>query len=450
VEASVRPNKTQLQAIRTALEAGALRGVHRMINALHPAEVARLLESLPPAEREVVWELVDPEDDGDVLVELSEEVRNSLIGGMDAEELLAATEGLDIDDLADLMVELPDAVSQELLRSLDHQDRDRLQAVLAYPEDSAGGLMNTDTVTVRPDVTLDVVLRYLRLRGDMPDHTDAIFVVNRDDEYLGTLYLSRLLSNDPQRTVAELMNTQVTGLPADMSASEVAKMFENRDLVSAAVVSPDGRLLGRITVDDVVDVIREEAEHTVFGRVGLDEDDDMFAPVGVSTRRRAVWLGINLATAGLASLVMSIFEGTIERAVLLAVLVPIVMSMGGIAGTQTLTLITRGMALGQVEASNARSLLGKELAVGFLNGLIWAGLVALGTWLWFGTWQIGAVIAIALAVNLVVAAAAGFTIPLMLRRFGVDPALAGGVVLTTITDVVGIAALLGLGTLILL
>lgn len=439
----------RLQALRTALESGTMRGIHRMINALHPAEIASLLESLPPARREVVWELVDPEDEGEVLVELNDEVRANLISGMDADELVAAMEGMELDDLADIMGDLPEAVNRQVLRSLEQQDRERLRAVLAYPEDTAGGLMNTDTVTVRPDVVLEVVMRYLRARGGLPERTDQLFVVGRNDEYLGSLAIGRLLTQDPQRTVAELMDTSVEAINANLPESEVASIFEDRDLLSAAVVDDRGALVGRITIDDVVDVIRDQADHSMMRMAGLDEDEDMFAPVFKSARRRAIWLGVNLATAFLAAWVVGLFQATLEEVVVLAVLMPIVASMGGIAGSQTLTLVIRGMALGQIARSNARWLIFKEIAVGLLNGFAWALVVALAVLLWFRTWEVGAIIAAALVINLLFAAIAGVGIPLLLKRLRIDPALAGTVILTTVTDVIGFMAFLGLGAFFL-
>ncbi|MCG8433055.1 MAG: magnesium transporter [Gammaproteobacteria bacterium] len=441
---------SRLEALKSALESGTLRSVRRMMHSLHPAEIAHLLESLRPAEREIVWELVDPEDDGEVLLHVNDEVRSGLIRDMDAEELLAATDGLDMDDLADLFEDLPETVTRQLLHSLDEENRNRLQAVLAYPEDSAGGLMNTDMITVRPDVTLDVVMRYLRLREEVPDDTDRLFVVNRYSKLLGTVTLTRIVSHDPDSTVAEVMDTEVKGIPADTPATQVAKLFEDRDLVSAPVVDDQGVLLGRITIDDVVDVIREEADHSLMVMAGLDEEDDMFASVVPSARRRAVWLGVNLITAFIAAWVVGLFQATIDKVVALAVLMPIVASMGGIAGSQTLTLMIRGLALGQVERSNARWLMFKESAVAILNGIGWAILVAAVVLVWFDNWQLAAVIAVALIINLLVAALSGVIIPLSLKKLGVDPALAGSVVLTTITDVIGFFAFLGLGALFLL
>lgn len=447
-EASI--NKiSRLAALRDALEQGSLRHGPRMINSLHPAEIASLIESLPPAKREIVWEFVAPEFEGDVLVELNEEVRAELISGMDAEELIAATEGMEVDDLADLIGDLPETLNERVLRSMDAQDRERLSAVLKFEQDSAGGLMNLDAVTIRPDVTLEVVLRYLRMRADLPDRTDRLFVVNRHDQYLGGIDITRLLTEDPDRTVGEVMDSTVEGIAPETPAHEVAKLFEDRDLVSAAVVSANGRLLGRITIDDVVDVIREEADHSVMSMAGLGEDADMFAGVVRSARRRAVWLGVNLATAFLAANVVGLFKATIEHVVALAVLMPIVASMGGIAGSQTLVLIIRGIALGQVQQTNARWLLAREIAVGMFNGLFVAGIVGLAAGLWFQQWKVGVIIFCALMINLFAAAAVGVGVPLILKRLKIDPALAGGVILTTFTDCIGFASLLGLGTLFL-
>ena len=441
--------ETRLQALRVALDSGTLRPVRRMIHSLHPAEIGHLLESVRPAEREIVWELVEHEDEGEVLLAVNDEVRAQLISGMDDQDVVAALDGLDIDDLADVFADLPETVNRELLRSMDQRDRDRLQTVLAYPEDTAGGLMNLDTVTVRPNVTVEVVCRYLRLRGEIPESTDALFVVNRNDEYLGRLYLNRLLTADQDKTIAEIMDTESPSIPAKTTATEVTVIFEDWDLFSAAVVGDQNRLLGRITIDDVVDVIRDEADHSIMSMAGLDEESDMFAPVIVSARRRAVWLGVNLATAFIAAWVIGLFQATIEKVVVLAVLMPIVASMGGIAGSQTLTLVIRGLALGQVEASNARWILFKEIAIGLLNGVGWALVVALATVAWFRSWDVAAVIAAAMVINLFVAAMSGVVVPIILKRMSIDPALAGGVVLTTITDVIGFTAFLGLGTIFL-
>jgi magnesium transporter len=443
-------NQVNLKLLRERLDSGRMRSARLMIHSLHPSEIARLLESLPIRERAALWEMVDSDDEGDVLVELADEVRDGLIEGMQTEELIAATDGMEVDDLADLLADLPEAVTQQVLQSLDKLDHDRLQQVLAYDEDCAGGLMNVDIVTVRPDVTLEVVGRYLRAVGEMPDGTDLIFVVNRDNEYVGSLFLSRLLTHDPDVLVASIMSTDVMPIPAHTPSQQVVWEFENRDLLSAPVVDDDYRVVGRITVDDIVDVIREEAEHSLMSAAGLDEEDDMFAPVFKSARRRAVWLGINLLTAFLAASVVDLFQTTIDKIVLLAVLMPVVPSMGGVAGTQSLVIITRAMALGQVDRTNASGILRKELAVGLINGIGWSVVVATLTFLWFGDWRIGGVIAAAMIINLFIAALSGFGIPLLLKQMRIDPAIAGGVVLTTVTDVIGYMTFLGLGAALLL
>ncbi len=442
-------HQKRLHTFTEALAGGTLASVKIMLNGLHPAEIAHVLESLPATERELLWEMVDEKLGGDVLLNVNDEVRASLIRDMEPQELVAAAEGLETDDLADFLTDLPDVVIHEVLQSMDEQDRHRLESVLPYPEDTAGGLMNTDTITVRPDVTLDVVLRYLRLRGHLPEMTDNLFVVNRKDRYLGKLPLTVLLTQPVSLTVSEVMAKDEEPILASMSASDVATLFEHHDLVSASVVDESRKLLGRITIDDVVDIIRDEGEHSLLSMTGLDEEDDMFAPIAVSARHRGVWLGINLLTAFLASGVIGLFEDTIEKVVALAVLMPVVASMGGIAGSQTLTLVIRGIAVGKIGGSNARKLLVRELAVGLLNGLLWAAVVAAITVLWFGDFQIGAIIAFAIVVNLVVAALAGVLIPMVMRKFGADPALGGSVLLTTVTDVVGFMAFLGLAALFL-
>ena len=446
----MKPEKERrLTALRAALGQGALRSAHRMVNALHPAEIALLIESLPPAQRELVWDFVDPELEGEVLVELNENIRAELMEGMEADELLAVAEGMELDDLADLVADLPEAVTLQLLKSLDQQDRERLRTVLSYPEDSAGGLMNTDAVSVRADVTVEVVLRYLRMRGELPERTDSLFVVDRHDNYLGTVPLTRLLTSDPDQIVGDLLESEAPRIDPETPAHDVAQLFQERDLVSAAVVGRNGRLLGRITIDDVVDVIREEAEHSVLSMAGLGDEQDVFAGVLVSARRRLVWLGVNLCTAIIAGLVVRRFEGTIERVAALAALMPIVASMGGVAGTQTVTLIVRGLALGHVQWSNARWLLFKEIGVGGLNGLLWALVIGSITAVWFRTWTIAGIIAAAMLINLLAASLVGVVVPLTLRRMNIDPALSAGVILTAFTDSIGFATLLGLGTLFL-
>jgi magnesium transporter len=449
-DATGQSTDSRLERLRSALDSGRLQGVQRLLHSLPTAEIALLLESMPIGEREVAWGLVDVDDRGEVLVHVAEDVRDGLIREMPIEELVAATEGLEVDDLADLIEDLPETVTQQLLRSMDRENRQRLEAVLSYEPDSAGGLMNTDTVTVRPDVSIDVVLRYLRLRGSLPEHTDALFVVDRTGRYLGVISVNQLLTLGPELITAAVMDTEVQPIDVNAKATRVAKQFENLDLVSAPVVNENGFLVGRITVDDVMDVIRGEADHSLMSMAGLDEEQDLFAPIATSALQRAVWLGINLLTAFIAARVVGIFEASIVEVVALAVLMPVVASMGGIGGSQTLTLMIRGLALGHIGRSNTRELFLKELAVALINGLLWAGVVAGITLLWFNNLKLALVIGLAMLINQINGALTGFWLPLLLRRLGVDPALAGSVILTTFTDVIGFLALLGLGTLILL
>jgi magnesium transporter len=438
---------TSLDTFSDALESGRFVRMRRLLSGLHPAETAHLLESLPPNERRICWPLINPDLRGEVLSFMGEEVRTDLMTEMDTADLVNATEDLDTDDIADLLQNLPRHVVQQVLRAMDSQNRRRVEAVMAYEEDSAGGLMNTDVITVRTDITLDVVLRYLRMLGELPENTDSLYVVDHQDQYLGTLRLAQVVSRSRSLMVSEVMSHQDEPIPANMSSSEVARRFEQLDLISAPVVDKDNHLLGRITIDDVVDVIRDEAEHSLLSMAGLGEDEDTFAPVKKSVHRRSVWLGVNLLTAFLAAWVIGLFDTTIEKQVALAILMPIVASMGGIAGSQTLTLVIRSMALGQLTDKNQRWLLKKEFLVGTANGVIWAVAIALVTMIWFNSWSLGVLIGVAITLNLISAALAGVTIPLALRRIGIDPALSGSVLLTTVTDVVGFMAFLGFATL---
>lgn len=420
-----------------------------LLSDLHPAEIAHYLEALTGQQRQAIWPSIPAEYEGQVLLHLNDEARSALIETMDAEALVAATEGLDTDDLADILPEMPQNVIQELLLTMEYQDRERLRSVLAYAEDTAGGLMDLDTVMVRADISLDVVFRFLRRRNEIPATTDSLFVVDREGVFQGILPFNDLLTHDTETLVGDIMDAGIEGIPADMPAQDVANMFERRDLVTAPVVDKNKKLLGRITIDDVVDVIKDKADHSFMGTAGLTEEEDLFAPVIKSTRRRLVWLGVNLITAILASWVIRQFDATIDKLVALAVLMPIVASMGGIAGSQTLTLVIRAMALGQISKTNARRLLFKEIGVGIWNGLIWAVVVAAVAELWYNNLQLSIVIGVAIIVNLLVAAIAGATIPLLLKRMNIDPALSASVVLTTITDVLGFFVFLGLAALFL-
>ncbi|RNF86527.1 magnesium transporter [Montanilutibacter psychrotolerans] len=449
---AVRHDKTarQLRLLSDALDSGRLGPVKRLVNTLSPAEIGNLLESLPPGKRVVVWGLVDPEDDGEVLVHVGEEVRESLLADMDTDEIVAAVEDLDIDDLADLVEDLPDTVIDEVLKSMDRENRERLEQVLSYPEETAGRLMNPDVVTVRADTTIDVVLRYLRLRGELPEHTDHLYVVSRRHQYLGRIALAALLTHEPGTPINKLIDDEQPAIDVNETDNEVARKFSDHDWISAPVVDDNNILLGRITIDDVVDIIRGEAEHQALAAAGLDEEEDLFSPVRRAVKRRMMWLGINLGTAFLASSVVGRFEGTIEKIVALAVLMPIVAGMGGNAGTQVLALMIRGLALGQVGASNVRTLLWKELRVALLNGLTLGAVLGIVVWAWFHDPALSLVIGSALTINLIFAATAGVMVPLTLKRLGFDPALAGGVILTTVTDTMGFLAFLGLATLLLL
>ena len=449
---AARHDKTarQLRLLSDALDTGRLGPVRRMVNTLAPAEIGNLLESLPLDKRMVVWGLVDPEDDGEVLVHVGDEVRESLIADMDPDEIVAAVEDLDIDDLADLVEDLPEAVTGQILQAMDRENRERLEQALSYDEDTAGRLMNPEVVTVRADTTVDVVLRFLRLRGKLPEHTDHLYVVNRRHQLMGWVALQDLVTRDPSTPINELIDEELEALHVDESAREVARKFSDHDWVSAPVVDDGNILRGRITIDDVVDIIREQAEHQALGAAGLDEEEDLFSPVRRAVRGRALWLGINLMTAFLAAAVIGRFEGTIQEIVALAVLMPIVAGIGGNAAIQVLTLMVRGLTLGQVASSNARILLGKEIRVALINGLMIGGLVGLVALLWFRDPVLSLVIGAALVVTLLTAALTGVAVPLLLRRMRIDPAVAGTVVVTAVTDVMGFLSFLGLATLILL
>jgi len=438
------------QDLAVALDADDSIEISKILSTINVAETALLLDSLPAQQRNSIWPLIEPGDLGAVLLETQDDISDARLKLLDAEEIAAIVETLaDVDDQADIILALPTDKLVKTLHTLDAHKREKLESVLSYHEDTAGGLMNIDQVTIRADVSLDVVLRYLRMRGELPDHTDQLFVTDRHDHYLGALYLRDLLTNDPDVEVSTIMRTDIDAMHAHMSDTEVAREFEHFDLISAPIVDEEHKLIGRVTIDDVVDVIRDEGDHSIMGMAGLSEEEDMFSPVLITSKRRGIWLGINLLTAFLAAYVIGFFEDILDQVVALAILITIVPSMGGIAGSQTLTIAIRGLALGQLGSSNYRSLIKKEILVGLLNGLLWALVVASFSIIWFGNFGIGLVIAFALVVNLVAGALAGAVIPVFLRQIGIDPAIAGGVVLTTVTDVVGIIAFLGLATLVL-
>ena len=453
-EAANNNGETLSLLVEQAIEGASTDQLVRALEPLHPAEIAGVLESLPYEQRLFLWRLLDADIKGDVLVEAHGEVRRQLIGETSADELVTAVERLDMDALADLDAHLPGEVVTAVLLAMDAQRRRRFDAVRSYPDDTAGGLMDADAIAVRGDVTLDVVLRYVRQlrrqQGSVPEHIDTLMVVSNDNHYLGMLHLGDLVSLDPRSTVAEVMDREIDSIPADMPARKVARVFENRDLISVAVVDKSGHLIGRITVDDVLDVIREESDRSVRHMGGVHDETDIFAPALTSARHRSVWLGVNLINGFMAAWVIGMFGESIEKMVALAILMPVVAGMGGVAGTQTMTIVTRGIALEQVVRSNALRLLYKELAVGAMNGLLWGALVATVAMLWFDNTTLGVVFALALFINLFIAALAGTLVPLLLHRLGIDPALAGGVLLIAATDVIGFTAFLGLATLILL
>ena len=440
--------EVSLQNLMIALEASDYDEAKQQIKDLHPGEIALLLEAIQPKDRSVLWPSIEISIQGEILKEVSEDVQSQLISEMTVDSLVKATEKLDTDDLADIVPNMPESAVHSLLLTLDFKHRERLNKILSYPEDSAGGLMNTDFITVRPDVSIRAVIRYLRLLKEMPIDTDQVFVVDRNFNYLGSLLITSLLTEEPERMVETLINNDFSKpVSADTDETEVALLFEQRNLISAPVIDENNQLVGRITIDDVVDVIRDQAEHSVMSMVGLDEDEDVFAPIIQSSKRRSVWLGVNLVTAFIAVYFIGLFEATLQQKIALAILMPVVASMGGIAGTQTLIIVTRGIATGRVTTANIKTLINKEVAVSGLNGIIWSIVIGLITYYWFADLLLSLIIALAIITNLVVAAFSGAFLPLLLSKLKIDPALAGGVILTTITDVIGFVAFLGLAAL---
>ncbi len=446
--------EARLERLMALLVDGLVDEAGRLLETLHPSEIADLLESISPEWRMDLWRQLDPETSGEVLLEANEEVRAQLIRESTPERLAASMAKLDIDKLADLYDEMPEAVMDAVVQTMHIQRRRILDTLRAFPEDTAGGLMDQDAITVRSDVTLEAVQRYLRWlrcrQKALPATTDTLMVVDMLGHYEGTLALADVVSLDQQMTVSGVMHRELEGIPATMPARKVARLFQDRDLVSAPVVDEDGRLLGRITVDDMVDVIRDEADHNALAPAGLHEEVDMFAPVLASSPRRAVWLGVNLFNAFVAAWVIGLFGATIEQLVAVAILMPVVASMGGVAGNQTLAIVIRGIALEQVGRANVRELLFKEVGVGLVNGILWAVVVTAVVAAWFGNVALALIFGLAIVINLINGALSGTLIPLVLSRIGIDPALAGGVLLTALTDVVGFASFLGLATLLVI
>ena len=426
-------------------------GIRSKLSSLSPYEIARLLEAMEPRNREILWRMVDQEDEGEVLKELVEDIRQNFINEMDTNQIIAATQDLELDDLADILTDLPDQITDEVIRALDRQDQIRLESVISYGEDTAGGLTNPNILSIRRGLNIKGLIRYLRSLEKLPENTNYIYVINRSNEYIGSVKLVDLFTEDADTSIEEIMDSEIIPISASSSADQVIITFQNLDLISLPVVDKKNRLLGEITVDDVVDAIQDQANSEIFNMAGLDDEDDIFAPVLISSKRRAVWLGANLFTAFVVASAVSLFQSTIDQIVILAVLMPIVASMGGVAGNQTLILVIRGIAMGKIQRSNALRLLSKEMMVSLVNGFFWAIIVSFFAVLIFQTsWEIGIIVGASMLLNIFASAIAGVTIPFVLKRVGIDPALASGVMMTTLTDVLGFVTFLGLATLFLL
>ncbi len=438
-----------LQEVSNALDSGMFVHVRRLLQDMEPEDIAHLLEASPRKSRNVLWQLTDPEDYGEILDELSEDVKDGIVSRMNPESIAEATEGMETDDVAYVLRSLPNDLSREILSQMDTVDRFRVETALSYPEDTAGGMMNTDFITIRADVEIDVVLRYLRMKGDLPESTDALYVLDEESRLIGHLSLTTLLTTQQDTLVSDVMSDADEAIPVNTDDGEVANLFERRNWVSAPVVDENHLLLGRITIDDVVDVIREDAEHSMMSMAGMDDEEDTFAPVVKSARRRSVWLGMNVLAALAAASVSNMFEATLAQMASIAVLMTIVPSMGGVAGNQTVALVIRGLAVGHIGDSNQKELLMKEAGIGLLNGILWASIIGGIVMVWKGDMMLGAIISAAMLVNLTVAGIAGVSIPLILKKMNIDPALAGGMALTTITDIIGLFAFLGLATILM-
>ena len=421
--------------------------IRRLLSGMHPSEVAHSIESLPPKERKFLWSLIDTQDEGEIIAELHDEIQQELISEISAEELITILGDLELDEIVDILQVLPDRKTENILSAMSMRDRKRIREALEYPEDSAGGLMNTDIISVRPKHNLEVVMRYLRAQRELPKNTDQIFVVSRENKFLGSLPISTIIVSDPNLNVRELMETETQPLLVDLNDKDVSRLFEQNDWVSAPVIDKESNLIGRITIDDVVDVIMEDADQNFLGMAGVAEDT--FAPPARAARSRILWLSINLLTAFIASMTISLFQATIDQIVYLAILMPIVASMGGVAGTQTLTIMIRGLTLQQINHSNLQWLYKREIAVSIVNGVLLSILVGGITYFWFKDIIIATLICVAMVVNLVCSAIAGIFIPIILRKFNQDPAIAGSVVVTTVTDVIGFFSFLGLATVFL-
>jgi magnesium transporter len=423
--------------------------LQKLLDEMHPADIAYILESLPLEQRLIVWDLVKAARDGEILLEVSDAVRETLIADMDKAELVAAAGQLDADEIADLAPDLPREVIQDVFQSLSPEERERLREAMSYPEDTVGALMDFDMISIRDDVRLEVVLRYLRRLDELPDHTDQLFVVDRNARFRGLLPVNRLLVTEPEAVVSDIMVKEPERLHPDDKAQDAAVAFERYDLVSAPVVDDSGRLIGRVTVNAVVDYIREETESEMLSAGGLREEEDLFASVWKSVKNRWTWLAVNLVTAFVASRVIGMFEHSIEKLVALAALMPIVAGISGNSGNQTITMIVRALALGQISAANARQLFFKEIGVSMLNGLIWGSVVGMFAFLIYHDWQLGVVMTGAMVLALMLAAVMGVAVPITMQKLGRDPAIGSSVIITAITDSGGFFIFLGLATVFL-
>lgn len=436
--------------VESVIQKQNLASLQNMLDKLHPADIAYILEALPLDDRLIVWGLVKTEHDGEVLLEVSDAVRQTLIEDMNSKELVAAAEQLDADEIADLAPDLPSYVMEDVFRSLPMEEREHLRAAMSYPEDAVGALMDFDVITVREDVRIEVVLRYLRRLGELPDHTDQLFVVDRDEHLKGVLLLNQLLVSDPETAVVEVMKREMVKFHPDDKAEQATQAFERYDLVSASVVTPDGKLLGRVTVNAVIDFMRERADYEARNQAGLSEEEDLFAPIWKSVQNRWAWLAINLVTAFIASRVIGLFEDSIEKLVALAALMPIVAGVGGNSGNQTITMIVRAIALGQVNQDSTFKLITKEIGVSIVNGIVWGSVIGFIAYIIYQNAQLGLVLALAMLLNLLLAALVGVLIPLVRKQLGRDPALGSSVMITAVTDSGGFFIFLGLATLFLL
>ena len=422
--------------------------IQRILSKMDSHEIAHCLESTPSEQRKVIWSIIDKSNEADVLSELGEEIQQDLFDEISNEELLDLVQNLELDEMVDILQNLPQQRISFLLSKMTKIDRERVEMVLEYPEDSAGGLLNNDIISVQKDSTLNLVLEYLRSIGDIPENTDKLFVVSKNNNFIGELKISKIISSNPELKVSDIMNDKPHSFMVNESDKEVSKFFEQNDLISAAVVNHKNELIGRITIDDVVDVIIEDADQNFLSMAGIAEDT--FSPPARAARRRIVWLGLNLITAFVAALAINIFQDTIDKIVYLAVLMPIVASMGGVAATQTLTIVLRGLTLEQISSSNLGWLFKRELAVAILNGIVLSLIISLVTYVWFNELILSALIASAMIINLLSSVVAGVSVPIILRRLNQDPAIAGSVIVTTVTDVVGFVSFLGLATIFLL